>query len=132
LAEAAAVTLQDLNDIELIVSEESCIYRGIFEKLLKDHGIQFRIGFELGSLEVIKQCVTNGLGVALLPQIAAQEEVRRGSVAIIPFTHESLRFELQIMVHPKKWMSQPLLTFINMLTGEERLQLTGLAGTQVD
>ncbi|MCR8634024.1 LysR family transcriptional regulator [Paenibacillus radicis (ex Xue et al. 2023)] len=118
LTKQAHVRIQDLDDIELIVSEESCIYRGIFEKLLKDHGIQFRIGFELGSLEAIKQCVANGLGIALMPLIAAQEEVNRGSIAIVPFAHEALRFELQLIIHPKKWMSQALLAFIKMLTGE--------------
>lgn len=79
LAQMDIVTLQDLNNCELIVSEESCIYRSLFENLLKEHGIIFRIGFELSNLEAIKRCVMNGLGIALLPKIVAEEEIERGT-----------------------------------------------------
>ncbi|TDF99181.1 LysR family transcriptional regulator [Paenibacillus piri] len=117
LAQLDIVGLQALKNTELIVTEESCVYRGTFEKLLKDNGIPFQIGFELGSLEAIKQCVANGLGIALLPQIAALQEVRQGTVVRLPFSHEALRLELQLVVHPKKWMSQALVAFIGLLGG---------------
>lgn len=118
-AAAGAVRLRDLDGCELIVSEGSCLYRSTFEKVLKEHSISYRIGFELGSLEAIKHCVMNGLGIALLPRIAVEEEIARGSLAMIPFAHPDLRFYLQLLLHPKKWMSQMLLTFIGLLTGED-------------
>jgi DNA-binding transcriptional LysR family regulator len=113
---AEKVQLDDLRDIEFIVTEESCIYRSMFEKLLKDNAIPFRIGFELGNLETIKHCVMTGLGIALLPRIAVQTELELGKLAVIPFTHPDLRFHLQLLLHPKKWMSQPLQAFIEMLS----------------
>lgn len=116
---ADSVRLHDLDGCELIVSEGSCIYRSTFEKVLRDHAVSYRIGFELGSLEAIKHCVMNGLGIALLPRIAVEEELMRGSLATIPFAHPELRFHLQLLLHPKKWMSQMLLTFIGLLTGED-------------
>jgi DNA-binding transcriptional LysR family regulator len=115
-----SVDIKDLDGSEFIVSEGSCIYRSIFEKVLKDHEVAFRNGFELGSLEAIKHCVMNGLGIALLPRIAVEEELKRSSLAVIPFTHPELQFRLQLLLHPKKWMSQTLITFIEMLTGEEQ------------
>ncbi|MFE5323710.1 LysR family transcriptional regulator [Paenibacillus sp. NPDC056579] len=120
LTEAAGdVRLHDLDGCELIVSEGSCLYRSTFEKVLKDHAVAYRIGFELGSLEAIKHCVMSGLGIALLPRIAVEEELSRGSLAMIPFSHPDMRFYLQLLLHPKKWMSQMLLTFIGLLTGED-------------
>lgn len=115
LAERDTVTLQDLNNCELIVSEESCIYRSLFENLLKEHGIVFRIGFELSNLEAIKRCVMNGLGIALLPKIVAQDEIERGNLAELPFVHPEIHFDLQLLIHPKKWKSQPLQFLIQML-----------------
>ncbi len=115
LAERDAVTLQDLNNCEFIVSEESCIYRSLFENLLKEHGIVFRIGFELSNLEAIKRCVMNGLGIALLPRIVAQDEIERGYLAELPFVHPEIHFDLQLLIHPKKWKSQPLQFLIQML-----------------
>lgn len=115
LAKRDAVTLQDLNNCEFIVSEESCIYRSLFENLLKEHGIVFRIGFELSNLEAIKRCVMNGLGIALLPRIVAQDEIERGYLAELPFVHPEIHFDLQLLIHPKKWKSQPLHFLIQML-----------------
>lgn len=115
LAQRDKVTLQDLNNCELIVSEESCIYRSLFENLLKEHGIIFRIGFELSNLEAIKRCVMNGLGIALLPRIVAEEEIERGDLAELHFAHPEIHFDLQLLMHPKKWKSQPLQFLIQML-----------------
>ncbi|KTD87627.1 LysR family transcriptional regulator [Paenibacillus etheri] len=115
LAQMDTVTLQDLNNCELIVSEESCIYRSLFENLLKEHGIIFRIGFELSNLEAIKRCVMNGLGIALLPKIVAEEEIERGNLAELPFAHSEIHFDLQLLMHPKKWKSQPLQYLTQML-----------------
>ncbi|WP_339796716.1 LysR family transcriptional regulator [Paenibacillus sp. FSL R5-0744] len=115
LAQMDIVTLQDLNKCELIVSEESCIYRSLFENLLKEHGIIFRIGFELSNLEAIKRCVMNGLGIALLPKIVAEEEIERGNLAELPFAHQEIHFDLQLLMHPKKWKSQPLQFLTQML-----------------
>ncbi|WP_079914601.1 LysR family transcriptional regulator [Paenibacillus sp. 32352] len=119
LTAAAEAALRDLEGCELIVSEGSCIYRSTFEKVLRDNGVAYRIGFELGSLEAIKHCVMNGLGIALLPRIAVEDELQRGKLAVIPFRHPDLRFQLQVLLHPKKWMSQTLLSLIGLLTGDE-------------
>jgi len=117
------VTMQDLNNYEFIVSEESCIYRSLFENLLKENGIIFRIGFELSNLEAIKRCVMNGLGIALLPQIVAQEEIARGTLIELPFAHPEIHFDLQLLLHPKKWISQPLQILIQMLMAEANTQV---------
>ncbi|GAA4853330.1 LysR family transcriptional regulator [Paenibacillus vulneris] len=119
LTAAAEAALRDLEGCELIVSEGSCIYRSTFEKVLRDNGVAYRIGFELGSLEAIKHCVMNGLGIALLPRIAVEDELQRGKLAVIPFRHPDLRFQLQVLLHPKKWMSQTLMSLIGLLTGDE-------------
>jgi DNA-binding transcriptional LysR family regulator len=116
LTQLTKVELNHLIGVELIVSEEGCNYRNMFEQVLKEHGIAVRIGFELGNPEAIKQCVRNGLGIALLPRIVVEEEVHQGTLAVLLLAHPDLRFDLQFFIHPKKWMSQPLLKFIQLIT----------------
>ncbi|MFX3636483.1 MAG: LysR family transcriptional regulator [Candidatus Pristimantibacillus sp.] len=117
------VELADLNGAELIISEESCIYRGMFEQVLKAHGVAFKIGFELGNPEAIKQIVINGLGIAMLPRMVVSEEINQGKLVALPFTHQDLRLDLQYFIHPKKWMSQPLQAFIRILGGDTDKEL---------
>ncbi|MBA2938046.1 LysR family transcriptional regulator [Paenibacillus sp. CGMCC 1.16610] len=119
LTQLDRIELTDLQQTEFIVTEESCIYRGMFEKLLKDNAIPFQIGFELGNLEAIKQCVMNGLGIALLPRIVVQSELEQKRLVSLPFSHEDLKLDIQLLLHPKKWISQPLQTFIQLLTNNE-------------
>ncbi|XEC94184.1 LysR family transcriptional regulator [Paenibacillus tarimensis] len=114
LTQLETVELKDLNDMELVVSEGSCIYRSLFERLLKEQGIAYRFGFELSNLEAIKHCVINGLGMALIPKIVVEEELKRGSLTALPFSHPDMRFDLQLLMHPKKWVSQPLQTLIDL------------------
>jgi DNA-binding transcriptional LysR family regulator len=116
LTQITKVELEHLIGIELIVSEESCNYRNMFEQVLKEYGIAVRIGFELGNPEAIKLCVRNGLGIALLPRIVVEEEILQGTLGVLPFTHPDLRFDLQFLIHPKKWMSQPFLKFIQLIS----------------
>ncbi|TXK85829.1 LysR family transcriptional regulator [Paenibacillus sp. N3.4] len=124
LAQADTLDMSDFYDAEFIVTEESCIYRGMIEKLWKDNKVPFRVGFELGNLETIKHCVMNGLGISLLPRIAVQNELDMGKLALIPYTHPQLRFDLQLIQHPKKWMSKPLEAFIELLTSPKSNDVT--------
>ncbi|WP_409346576.1 LysR family transcriptional regulator [Paenibacillus sp. MBLB4367] len=119
LAQLDRIEPADLEGTELIVSEESCVYRGYFERALKERQVPYRIGFELGSLEAIKQCVINGLGVGLLPQIAAAEEAKNGRLKALPLVHPDLRVDIQLLIHPKKWMNRPLQLLLTLLTGSD-------------
>jgi len=112
----APVTLEHLHGSELIVTEQSCIYRSLFEKLLRERRIAYRLVFELASLEAIKQCVRSGLGIALLPGIVVQNELTQGTLAAIPLAaNDDLHIELQLVLHPGKWLSQPLDSFVALL-----------------
>jgi DNA-binding transcriptional LysR family regulator len=109
------INLSHLDGQSLIVAEETCLYRTWFIRLLKQNGVDYRISFELGSLEAIKQCVLYGLGVALMPQIAVTEEVKRGNLIVLPFTHPDLKFYIQLVYHQKKWLSQSHLYLLELL-----------------
>lgn len=111
----ASIHIEDFEGCEFIVTEESCSYRTMFENVLKENGISFRIGFELGSLEAIKHCVMNGLGLAYIPRIAVEEEINRGTLIALPFEHPELKMYLQYVLHPKKWISFALQSFIELI-----------------
>jgi DNA-binding transcriptional LysR family regulator len=107
-----------LHEAEWIMPEDSCNYRIMLEKVLKSHDIPYRIGLELGNPEAVKRCVMTGLGIALLPRIVAEAEVKRGELAVLPFSHADIRLDLQLCIHPKKWMSQPLIALVQLLKSD--------------
>lgn len=115
LALLPSVELVHLNGVEWIMAEPTCNYRMMLEKTLRAEGIAYRIGLELGNPEAVKRCVKAGSGISLLPRMAAEEELRRGELAELPFAHPDIRLDLQMAMHPKKWRSLPLLEFIDLL-----------------
>ena len=74
-----------------------------------------RIGLELGNPEAIKRYVMSGTGISLLPRMVAEEEIRRGELAILSFAHSDIQLDIQLVIHPKKWLSQSLKDAIDML-----------------
>lgn len=115
LSKRNKVDLDDLCDVEWMMQEDSCNYRIMLEKVLRTKGISYRIGLELGNPEAIKRCVMAGSGISLLPRMAAVDEIRRGELVVLPFEHPDIRLDLKLVVHPKKWISQSLQEFIEMI-----------------
>ncbi|MFP4977418.1 LysR family transcriptional regulator [Paenibacillus sp. CN-4] len=115
LAGTDRITLEQLHGEEWIMTEDSCNYRIMLETVLKGQAVPYRIALELGNPEAIKRCVMGGFGIALLPQMAVEEEIRRGELAALPFSHPDIRLALHMLVHPKKWISQSLRDFMEAL-----------------
>ncbi|WFB56092.1 LysR family transcriptional regulator [Paenibacillus sp. BR1-192] len=109
------IKLEHLADTEWIMTEDTCNYRIMLEKVLRASGTPVRIGLELGNPEAIKRYIMSGTGISLLPRMVAEEEIKRGELAILPFQHPDIRLDIQIVIHPKKWLSHSLQDMIEML-----------------
>ncbi|HZR41961.1 MAG TPA: LysR family transcriptional regulator [Ktedonobacteraceae bacterium] len=71
LQQRTNITLSDLRDECLLLTHPPCAYRSAIEQAFMARGLPLAASIEIGSLEVIKQAVEVGLGIALLPKIAA-------------------------------------------------------------
>ncbi|MHA2854345.1 LysR family transcriptional regulator [Paenibacillus lautus] len=109
------IELEHLANYEWIMTEDTCNYRIMLEKVLRASGAPVRIGLELGNPEAIKRYIMSGTGISLLPRMVAEEEIKRGELAILPFQHPDIRLDIQIVIHPKKWLSHSLQDMIEML-----------------
>ena len=72
LTERPHIALSDLHDECLLLTHPPCAYRAAIEQAFIAHGFPLAASIEIGSLEVIKQAVAGGLGVALLPQLSCR------------------------------------------------------------
>lgn len=112
------VEAKDFSGASWIFTEAGCSYRSIMEAVLREAEATIDMSLEFGSLEAIKQCVAFDLGIALIPYIAVAEEVKNGTLAILPFSHPDVRVYRQLIYHKKKWMSQALRYFLELLENE--------------
>lgn len=107
--------LKKLEEETLILTEEGCAYRVLLEKWLKEANVQAKSIISFSSLEAIKQCVADQLGIALLPRIAVEREIQNGLVAVLPFHPNDITLYTQIVYKERKWISPPLKQFIDLM-----------------
>lgn len=109
------MTLKKLETETLILTEEGCSYRVLLEQLLQEEEVQAKSVISFTSLEAIKQCVADDLGIALLPRIAVERDVQSGKVVALPFHQNAIKVYTQVVYQKKKWISPPLKQFIALL-----------------
>jgi len=80
LHERASIVLSDLCDECLLLTHPPCAYRSAIEQAFMARGLPLAASLEIGSLEVIKQAVEQGLGIAILPRFAFRHNPPPGTV----------------------------------------------------
>ncbi len=75
---------KDLSDLPLILREKGSATRMAMEKFIKSNEIKPEKIMELTSNEAVKQAVNAGLGVSIMPLIGLRNELKNGSLKIVP------------------------------------------------
>ena len=91
-----------------------CSYRRIFEQILKDEEVTSFNKFEFNSVEVIKQSVVHGLGIAVLPEIAVAEEIRRKRLVVLPWSEGGIEVAILMVWFRERWISPTIRAFMDM------------------
>jgi len=105
---------EDIAHCNIIVAEKGCGYRNLFEQSLNDAGVTPKSIMEMGSIQSIKQLTMSGLGITLLPKIAAQEELKRKQLIELHWWKDSFYLDTQMVYHRDKWVSRALRAFIDL------------------
>lgn len=78
----------------LIVGEEGGNTRRKIDLFFEKAGLHPKIIMELGSMAGLKKMVEHGLGVSIVPQSSAREEVSSGKLRAVPVRAMNLSFEI--------------------------------------
>lgn len=77
------VRLDALIEHPILVLQRGSTSRQLLDDALSARELHPQIAMELGSIEVLKRFVEIGLGVAIVPQVAVEAEVERGSLRAV-------------------------------------------------
>jgi DNA-binding transcriptional LysR family regulator len=115
LATKRRVRPQDFSSRTVLVTEAGCAYRKKLDQLLASMNIRAESTIEFSSVEAIKECVTLGMGVALLPQIVVAEQLARKRLKALRWVGPKTDIATHVVWHKDKWISPALGAFIAML-----------------
>ncbi|WP_438432727.1 LysR family transcriptional regulator [Gorillibacterium sp. sgz500922] len=93
--------VQILNDELFISNGTSCLYHTTAVEVLKEAGVTVKDALELSSLDMVKQYVSCGKGFALVPVIAINNELKTGTLKILPF-NSKMSFSHGLIVHKNR------------------------------
>ncbi len=114
-SERNSVVMEEFEGETIILTESGCPYRTLLEEMMRSSGIHMQSVISFSSLEAIKQCVADNLGIALVPEIAVKQEMESGKLIKIPFDHEEFYLYSQLIFKKKKWLTAPIQQFISLV-----------------
>jgi DNA-binding transcriptional LysR family regulator len=114
LGGARRVTPSDMKSETILLPEapeSGCEYRGQFERQLATDGINLEGAPEFGSIETVKQCVIAGMGLSVLPSVAAEADIRAGRLVALAW-REPFAVYTQIVWNARRSISPAQAAFM--------------------
>lgn len=102
------ITMSELENQSFILIESESGYCMELKNLFQKLNVKVDTIMELGSIEAIKQCIKEGLGISFLPKIAVDKEIKNGELVILPVETDNILIHAKMLYHVNKWMSSPL------------------------
>ena len=96
----------------LLLSRADCSYRRIIEDMMRESGCAAGMVFEFNSVASIMACVTAGLGVTLIPEVAVRDAVGSGQLAVLPWAEDELETAQLMIWHRDKWLTPVMKEFM--------------------
>jgi DNA-binding transcriptional LysR family regulator len=120
LASKPSVKPSDLAGQNLLLTEAGCSYREKLDRILALANIRPANITEFASVEAIKQCISLGMGLGLLPAIVVARELRQHHLKALSWAGPPLDIATRIIWHKDKWISPAMAAFMKMV--KDKLQ----------
>jgi DNA-binding transcriptional LysR family regulator len=112
LAKRSIVHTRDLEGQTILLSKVDCSYRRPFERMLIEAGVEADYSLIFNSVATLKQCVRQGIGIAILPEIAIKEDMETGKLVALPWAEGPLEVAVLMIWYKGRWISPTLKAFM--------------------
>jgi DNA-binding transcriptional LysR family regulator len=113
LAAKRRVTPEEIAAEQLLLTEETCSYRAVFERALTQSGARPRRTLQFASVEAIKQCAHARMGVAVLPEMVVADDLKAGTLVVLRWHPTELKVYTQLVRRRDRWFSPAMSAFWN-------------------
>jgi DNA-binding transcriptional LysR family regulator len=114
LAGKQMVSVRELGAESFIAHNVSSPYRERVVRTFEKYKTPLNISMEMPTLEAIKRLVEQGMGVALIPRLAAQNEIARGQFAAVTVREMSFERRLQLIYRKGANLSHAAKAFLRV------------------
>ncbi|XID95735.1 LysR family transcriptional regulator [Paenibacillaceae bacterium WGS1546] len=125
LAAAPRITIEMLKDVPLILLSPDTQGRRFSDRVFRQHSLEPNIAMELGSSEEVKRMVELNLGAAIVSKLSVAEEIRRGTLKLIPVEELEVSHPVGVMTKSGRYVNSAMRQFLNDLKGMPEDQFIG-------
>ena len=115
LAEAGKVSIRQLGAQNFIAHNVPSPQRQKVIQTFRRHKTPLQMGVELPSLEAIKRFVEMGNGVALVPRLTVEPELKAGTLVKIPIQELQIERKLRLVYRRQANLSHAALAFLKVV-----------------
>ncbi len=119
LAKKKKVVEEDLDNIPLLLTSHNCSFRHMLLTTLEAKKVKANIILETSSKEVLKQFAINELGVAFMPDMAAEEEVTDKRLVRLAWKGADFPIYSQVFIHKDKYVNRAIEGILEMIVGRK-------------
>lgn len=109
------ITPHQRKPFSLICNEPDGYYQLEMNKYFAEKDIVLNPPMKVQSIEAVKRCVTNNLGIAVVPSYSVTEELKNGSLKLIKTELDEKFFDSIYLYHKNKWISPQMKLALNLL-----------------
>ncbi|MBR1816089.1 MAG: LysR family transcriptional regulator [Lachnospiraceae bacterium] len=117
LADKKKIKEKDLKDIPLLLTSHNCSFRQMLVDDMVKSSITPQIVLETSSKEILKQFAINELGVAFMPDMTAQEEVKANRLKKLDWKGNDFPIYSQIFIHKDKRINKAINELVKIISG---------------
>ena len=109
------ITPHQRKPFSLICNEPDGYYQLDMDKYLSNKDILLNPPMKVQSIEAVKRCVMNNLGIAVVPTYSIGEELKNGSLMPIKTELDDKTYNSFYIYHKNKWLSPQMELALNLL-----------------
>ncbi|RXK53789.1 LysR family transcriptional regulator [Oleiharenicola lentus] len=118
LAKQTDVDLKTLAGHKFIGFDPDIPTRKAVDSIFRDNKLEITPVMEFDNIETVKRAVEIDHGIAIVPQATVQQELRQGTLAIIPFKGKEFTRPLAILHRKGRVLTPAMKKFVEMLATE--------------
>ncbi|MCR5469250.1 MAG: LysR family transcriptional regulator [Lachnospiraceae bacterium] len=108
-----SLSANEISKLPFLLPQKNCCYRTLFEQMAARQGGRIHVALESNSISVLKENAASGIGLCLIPEMAASKELMVHSLNRVNIDM-NLKVYSVLMTHKNKWMSEELSGFIEI------------------
>jgi DNA-binding transcriptional LysR family regulator len=117
LASRAEVSISELGAETFIAHNVVSPYRGMVLRAFQNHKVPLKMDLEMPTIEAIRKMVERNEGVAFLPRMCVEVEIRRGLLREVTVREMSMERKIRLVYPARRALSHAAQAFLDVVGG---------------